>query len=152
MTYAIAVLLITAAHVYRDGFPRLGSTTLARSLASFLCLAAGAIAFDSWQGAVLGLSIGIGFWTDRKHAEGQRARGWVDAGWLASSGLTSLAPLAVAAGVLLNPWLAFLALVGLAKVPIWFLTMRYLPSHQNRWAAVAFGFVVGAALVLQRHA
>lgn len=154
-----ALVLVAAAHVVRDGTPRLGSTMLARLVATFMCVAAGAIAvvaavpvlypetlalFVPYASALLGLALGAGFWLDRKHAEGQQARGWLDAAWLAYSGVTSVVLFSCVAALLGSPWVLAL---GLAKIPIWFIGARILPYH-TLWCAGVFGAVLGFALVL----
>ena len=102
----IGIVLIAWAHFIRDGTPSLGSTTLARLVAGMICMVASVLIFApvGWVGLGLGAAIYLGFYTDSRHAAGQRARGWGDAGLLAVSGVTSIVPLVVTG--------AFLSVIG----------------------------------------
>lgn len=152
MTIIAVILICFIAHVIRDGYPSLGAgmTFFARLLGALLCVGAGYLAGQLW-GAALGSCIGIGFWTDWHHADGQQARNWKDAGWLAVSGISSLALFAIGSVVVHRaPVFALVGLAGLAKPPIWFLCWKYVPQghvfQPTRVAAGVFGAVVGAAL------
>lgn len=148
----LAVALVAAAHLVRDGFPALGSTLLARLAGTGFCVIAGALS-GGWLGAAFGLAVGVGFWTDMRHGEGQEARDWGDVLDLLCSGLTSLAPLVVAFA-LAGAWWAIggALLVAALKPLVWFAAWR-LPfvrsRHPTRWAATVFGALVGAALLIR---
>jgi hypothetical protein len=146
MLFMACILLFAVGHVIRDGFPALGSTHGARALGAFSCLLGGLCVLAWPQAALVGLGVLAGFYIDQKHAAGQQARGWSDAGWLTVSGITSIAPLAL---VTLNPWLL---LIGLVKPGIWFAAWR-IPFFEDssfwyptRVSAGVFGAVIGLAV------
>lgn len=176
MTAAVCIGLFALGFLNRDGFPATGETQLARFVGAFWCMGGAAAVLSPVAAFAVGLAIWLGFYTDQKHAEGQQARDWKDAGYLALSGVTSLTPLVVAlstrfldggaAGWLVG--LAFVvdlkvaaigALVGLVKVPVYFAAWRLFGENENgqrvppfgwaqptRIAAIVFGAVVGAAV------
>jgi hypothetical protein len=156
MKIVLFIGLVTLAHVIRDGWPDLRAltagklgTTAARAFATLICAFAGAL-IGGLIGTLLGLSIGIGFWADQKHGEGQEARGWRDAMWLSVSGLTSLAPPALASGVLIDPWCALIGFAGLFKPAIWFSAWRLVPArlYPTRVAAGVFGFAAAVVVYI----
>jgi hypothetical protein len=154
MKIILFIGLVTLAHVIRDGWPDLRrltagklGTTAARVFATLICAFAGGL-IGGLIGALLGLSIGIGFWADQKHGEGQEARGWRDAMWLSISGLTSLAPPALASGVLIEPWCVLICFAGLLKPAIWFAAWRLVPVRLYPTRVAAGGFGVVAAVVV----
>lgn len=152
----LGLLLFIIGHVIRDGFPSFGpgETTLARTVGGLACAAGGSmISFSIW-GALAGLCVGIGFWVDHDHAEGQQARNLSDAFYLAISGISSLIPLALM--LLVWHWPNFYNLLvlafGLAKIPIWFGCWAVVPQgpilQPTRVAAGLFGLTVGIAVWL----
>lgn len=159
MTAAVCIGLFALGFLNRDGFPATGETQLARFVGAAWCAAGASAVLPPSLAFAVGLAIWLGFYTDQKHAEGQQARDWKDAGYLALSGVTSLAPLALVGAWLFGlPYLA-LALVGPAKVPVYFAAWRLFGENENgqrvppfgwaqptRIAAIVFGAVVGAAV------
>ena len=92
------VLLCAAGHFCRDGNPPLGYTQAARALGA-ACCTIGALLILPWLTAlILGAAMFVEFYADQQHAQGQGAATWTDAMWLTVSGVTSLVPLALAAG------------------------------------------------------
>jgi hypothetical protein len=164
MATAFCIALFALGHLVRDGWPSLGTTHGARAAGMALCCFGVSFVHPDFAAALIGVGVWIGFYTDQKHGEGQQARGWADAGYLALSGVTSVLPLAVfvAAFDLLpakfgnsgisGPYFEVLPLVGLAKPPIWFLAWFVRPDRWWPWAeptrasAILFGAVFGAAL------
>lgn len=150
MTAAVCIGLFALGFLVRDGFPATGETQLARGVGAFWCMAGAAAVLPPSLALAAGLAIWLGFYTDQKHAEGQQARDWKDAGYLALSGVTALLPLAFVAAWLFGPPYLTLALVGLAKVPVYFAAWRTVPERgwlqPTRIAAIVFGAVVGAAV------
>jgi fucose permease len=141
------------AHLYRDGFPATGQTHLARGIGGFMAMWACALAYG-WWGAAIGAAVWVGFYLDQKHGEGQQARDLKDAGYLALSGVTSLALPAAVAWVA-GQEMAALALLVVAtlKPGIWFAAWRVNPARWHPWleptrvSAILFGAAVGAAMV-----
>ncbi len=150
------IILIMAAHLLRDGTPSLGSTTLARLCATLICALAGFLAYSCWVGVVIGLCIGIGFWTDTLHGEGQEAKSVRDVLYLSISGVTSITPLALFLALAFGWIYATIALVGLAKVPLWFGSWWAKPQrihdkfYPTRVAAVLFGAVIATTIYTLR--
>jgi YHS domain-containing protein len=144
------VVLAAFAHLTRDGTPSLGEnrTFLARLLGTGILAFAGYLAGE-WLGAAFGLAVGVGFWTDQKHGEGQNARDLTDGLWLLCSGVTSLLPLAVAF-LLAGHWRTALLTTAVAalKPPVWFLAWRFpVKLYPTRIAATVFGALVGLLLL-----
>jgi hypothetical protein len=153
MNTVLCIALFAAGHLMRDGSPPLHSTHLARALGAFFCLAGASAVLAPWPAVLIGLAILAGFYTDQKHGEGQQARGWTDAAYLALSGVTSLAPLDLVVWAVTGNGFP-IAIVGLAKPPIWFLC-RYIgpdrfwaPAYPTRVAATVFGAVIGLVIAL----
>ncbi len=144
-----AVLLCAVGHLFRDGTPPLGSTQIARAVAGVFCVVGALLLFPLWVGVAFGLAVWVGFYSDQQHAKGQQARGWQDAGWLAVSGVTSLAPIAIVAMLTLQPWAWLVFLAGALKPAIWFGAYEVVSqkNYPTRPAAVAFGALVGVVLV-----
>lgn len=149
---ALCIAIFAFAHLLRDGTPAIQiphGTQYARAGGLLLC-AGGGYLVGGWMGALLGASVGVGFWTDAKHGEGQRARGWVDVPYLIVSGVTSLLPLGLAA-ILISPYYGLVVLAGLAKPVVWFGCWRLMPYeiadtpffYPTRWAATIWGALVG---------
>jgi hypothetical protein len=150
MNTVLCIALFAIGHLIRDGFPATWSTHLARALGAFFCLAGASAVLPIFPAAGVALAILAGFYFDQKHGEGQNARGWRDACYLAISGFTSLVPLAAASVVydgFFPVWIVFAAAL---KPPIWFIAWRF--PIDNRWAqptrvsAILFGAAVGAAV------
>lgn len=150
------LLLFFIGHVIRDGFPSFGpgETTLARTVGGLACAAGGGMMMFSLWGVLAGLCVGIGFWTDHDHAEGQQARDLSDAFYLGVSGVTSLLPLAIMLTAFHWPNLYNLLVLvfGLAKIPIWFGCWAFVPQgtvlQPTRVAAALFGVTVGTSVWL----
>ena len=136
------ILLSILAHLIRDGLPPLGRTTYARLLGTILCVIGSLLTSYSWEGLVIGLAIGVGFWTDMKHGEGQQARNLKDAGWLLLSGVTSLLPLVIVSIYIDTMWITIL-LAALVKPIIWFSAWRIVTVSPTRLAAGWWGLIVG---------
>jgi hypothetical protein len=149
---AVCIALCAMGHIFRDGWPATRSTHLARLGGGFWCLG-GALAVDpGWHAPVYAAAVWLGYYFDMKHGEGQGADNWASMGFLALSGVTSLALVAGAAAWLDGPWWALVALAGLAKSAIWPLCWRVKPDRWWAWAqptriaAATFGAVVGAII------
>lgn len=151
------ILLFALGHMIRDGIPPLGSTHAARGLGGFCCILGGFLLTWDWCGVLLGAAVYAGFYSDMLHGEGHRARGWKDVLPLSVSGMTSLAPLALAAALAVNPWLGLIVLAGAIKPPVWFaawrLPVKWSGDPEGVWvptrvAAVTWGAVVGVLIVI----
>ncbi len=147
------------AHLVRDGFPALGSTHLARFAGGAIATAGAWTLTDLHMAAVLGSAVWAGFYTDMQHGEAN------EGDWRPGivSGVSSLAPLAVAAAVIVAPWWGTVAALGLIKPPIWRAAWALNPARIRRqdwyplWAfplaeptrvaAMAWGALVGATIV-----
>ena len=147
---ALCILLFALGHLVRDGYPATGSTQLARALGAAIC-GLGAFAVSSWSIALMVAgAILVGFYTDQKHAEGQRARGWTDVCYLLLSGVSSLVPLAGLEYYLRGDF--YILVVGLLKPEVWFSAWRFIPvswsppAYPTRIAAFVFGATVGIAV------
>ena len=144
-----AILCFAGGHVFRDGWPGTGSTQTARIVGALICGIGAAVATTPHVAVVVALGVLLGFYLDQKHAEGQQARDWVDAGFLALSGISSLAPLALLLSISHSPLDIALMFVGAVKPAIWFGAWRlFSDAVPTRVAAGVFGAVVGAAVVI----
>lgn len=154
----LCVVLTSAGHLVRDGWPPIGMTNLgSRPVGGLLCIL-GCIALFGWAiGGALGLSVFIGFWLDQKHGEGQRARNWEDAGYLAISGSTSVA-FATAVAWYFYGWPAFvLSAMALLKPLIWNFYWHGFswPSagwlQPTRMSAITYGAALGGLLAFMSY-
>jgi hypothetical protein len=151
----LAILLLALGHLVRDGSPPLGKTQVARYAGLVLCVMGAALAIGrvspTWA-LVAGLCVGIGYWLDQRHGEGQGADDWEDARDLAISGATSLALLIGFMGWFAGEWAGVaLLLVGLLGKPaLAFGAWCVVPArlYPTRWFAGAFGAAIGAVLVI----
>lgn len=152
MNTVLCIAMFAMGHMIRDGFPATWSTHLARGIGAFFCLAGASAVLPIVPAAIVGLAILAGFYFDQKHGEGQNARGWRDACYLAISGFTSLVPLAVASMLYDGFFPVWVVLAAALKPPIWFLAWRYRIDDRWPWAeptrlaAILFGAAVGAAV------
>lgn len=151
----LVAFVFFAASVLRDGWPSFGPgrTQLCRIVSALICVAGGYLAVPNWTGAAYGLAVGLGFWTDRDHANGQQARDAEDALWLAVSGATSVVVLALLSGWLINPrvGIGVFAAGAVIKPLVWFAAWRaFSPGTHwavpTRMAAGTFGALLGATV------
>lgn len=141
----VCILVCAGGHVFRDGTPATGSTQLARFVGGFICFLGALAVQPPAVAAAFGAAIWLGFYTDQKHGDGQGADNLKSMGYLALSGVTSLVPLALAAGWLLGWRHLGIPVAGLLKPPIWFFAWLAAPSWvPTRIAAAVFGALVGA--------
>jgi hypothetical protein len=149
---AICIALFALGHLFRDGSPTTDSTQIARLGGAFLCGLGALSVLPPHEALIVGLAMLVGFYTDQKHGEGQNARGWTDAAYLALSGFTSLVQLTLALIYFHGPWAGLVALAGLIKPPIWFAAWAvnparwWTPAYPTRVAAMIFGALIGAVV------
>jgi hypothetical protein len=157
MLLLLTILLFAVGHMIRDGWPTLNSTQAARALGAFVCFLGAWATLPIMLAAVVGAAVLVGFYCDTDHAEGQGPwnGNWSNALYLSISGVTSMAPLAVALTLWhMDAWYLVLLCLGFLKPPIWFFWWTFNPNNYwsflqpTRLAAMTFGASVGAAAAM----
>jgi hypothetical protein len=149
---ALCILLFAIGYLVRDGWPATGRTNLgSRPLGAVLCGLGTWCVAPWWVALVITATELLSFYTDQKHGEGQQATSLKDAGTLAVSGVTSLAPVAFL-GAYFNPYYALALFAGLIKPLIWFSAWWIRPDRLWSWleptrvSAIIFGVLTGTII------
>lgn len=157
--YLMCIVLMAVGHLVRDGWPPTGNTNFgSRPIGGIFCIFGCMSVFGAVVGGLLGLSVLIGFWLDQKHGEGHRARSWGDAGYLAISGITSVAFTTGVAAYMFG-WAAFVILaLGVIKPAIWnfYWHLPFTWPNPSWWqptrmSAITFGACFGGLLAFMHY-